>query len=68
MDGAPKIGGLFAPLFCVVNVNHSWVYWPPPAGAGSVALTQIIYVVDGVNPADSDKDFVPFCALFALFV
>ncbi len=56
-DGEPYTGG---ELVSVVNVYHFLVYNPLPEG--SVAFTQILYVIPYASP-DIDRVLVPFDAL-----
>ena len=64
-EGVPNTGGLFDNL--VVKTYHLRVYKPLPAGVGSVAFTQILYVVANARP-ERLTDFVPLDALVPLLV
>ena len=59
-EGIANVGGLFV---FVVNVYDLRVYSPLPLG--SVAFTQILYVVEYASP-DSDSVLVPFVAPVAV--
>jgi hypothetical protein len=63
-EGVPYTGRLFA---FVVNVYDLLVHRPLPAGVGSVAFTQTLYVVEYERP-DSESDFVPLMLYVPLAV
>ena len=63
-EDVPNTGGVLVRFDFVVNLYHRRVYRPLPPG--SVAFTQILYVVTFERP-DSVRDFVPLDAPVPLF-